>query len=734
MNGTIGWRNAAASNVAFSADGAVLSLQPLPGSLRPLVDAAGSLGGFVSTLGVAVDRREDVYVLDGAACQVKRFDRCAQQFVALDCIGGCGRAPRRLNQPHGLAISRNEGLYIADTGNFRVQVFSLHGLALRGIWGPFAVTQTGSQFSIAPAIPSFAPPGTGCASEPVYPAATWQPWDVAIGHNGRICVSDYANGLIHFFDRNGRWCFASDGSGAGQPALSKPTRIAADRFGRIYVLQENASFVVVLDGNGKFLGTVTQPQDLAGRFCPVAVAVDIHGNICLSDCLTRKLYFYEPVGDGAWCAPRCCGSANAFAASLLFTPSGVPVLADGAQSVCDMEPAAAYPTSGTFIAGPLDSRTYRCVWHRVVLSGFVPQGAGVRVDTFTSESPKDASEILSLPASRWATAQLDRVTGCADWDCLIQSPPGRYAWLRLTLTGDGAESPQIDAIRVYYPRASSLEYLPAVYRQDSVSADFLDRFLSIFDTIRGGISDRVTAIARYFDPMATPANARNQGGTDFLSYLASWLGLSLESNWPVHKRRELVRHAHRLFALRGTPAGLRLAIELYAGVKPTLLEMFRLRRWLVLDQSRLGDCSSVFGDDVLQRLRIGSNSAIGKFKLIDYGDPRFDFFNQYANQFIVIVPRWPGAGESDFQALQQIVDAAKPAHTVAEIRWAEPRLRIGLQSFVGVDTIVGKYPIGVIEGQGSLGYDTVLGVPGAPHPRPLQVGRNTTLGSTSVVN
>jgi hypothetical protein len=202
----------------------------------------------------------------------------------------------------------------------------------------------------------------------------------------------------------------------------------------------------------------------------------------------------------------------------------------------------------------------------------------------------------------------------------------------------------------------------------------------------------------------------------------------------VHKRRELVRHAHRLFALRGTPAGLRLAIELYAGVKPTLLEMFRLRRWLVLDQSRLGDCSSVFGDDVLQRLRIGSNSAIGKFKLIDYGDPRFDFFNQYANQFIVIVPRWPGAGESDFQALQQIVDAAKPAHTVAEIRWAEPRLRIGLQSFVGVDTIVGKYPIGVIEGQGSLGYDTVLGVPGAPHPRPLQVGRNTTLGSTSVVN
>jgi hypothetical protein len=137
---------------------------------------------------------------------------------------------------------------------------------------------------------------------------------------------------------------------------------------------------------------------------------------------------------------------------------------------------------------------------------------------------------------------------------------------------------------------------------------------------------------------------------------------------------------------------------------------------------------------VLQRLRIGSNSAIGKFKLIDYGDPKLDIFNQYANQFLVIVPRWPGAGESDLQALQQIVNASKPAHTVAEIRWAEPRLRIGTQAFIGVDTVVGKYPVGVIEGQGSLGYDTVLGVPGASKNRPLQVGRNTTLGSTSVVN
>jgi phage tail-like protein len=313
--------------------------------------------------------------------------------------------------------------------------------------------------------------------------------------------------------------------------------------------------------------------------------------------------------------------------------------------------------------------------------------------------------------------------------------PGRYLWLKLTLTGDGAETPSIDRIRVYYPRASSLKYLPPVYSADAVSADFLDRFLSIFDTIRGTISERITFVARYFDPMATPANPRNVGGTDFLSYLGSWIGMSLESNWPVHRRRELVRQAHRLYALRGTPAGLRLAIELYAGVKPTILEMFRLRRWLIVNQSTLGDCSTVFGAEVMQRLQVGSNSQIGSFRLIDYGDPKMDMFNEYANQFLVIVPRWAGASDSDLASLQQIVQMAQPAHTQATLQWAEPKMRVGIQCFVGVDTFVGKYPVGALEGQGTLGYNTVLGNPGDEKQRPgTHVGRNARVGSTSVLH
>jgi phage tail-like protein len=737
LNALAGWRAASPDNAVLAQVGKVLSLQALPGSERPLVDAAGSLGGLQAAVGVAVDSRDRVYILDAQACVLKRFDPCMQQFVTLPCIGGTGGNPRQFSAPHGLAVSCADDIYVADTGNCRVQIFSAKGLALRGIWGPFKVSLTAAGITVAPAIPTRVMPfaGSNCQAQMNWPPGIWQPWDIVVSQRHWAYVSDYANGLIHVFDPQGCWRTAYTGAGATSPPLVKPTRLALDRAGRIYVVQENQNCVVVLAANGEFVSKVHQPDEIKGRFCPIAVAVDVNGNLCLSDCVTRRIYFYQPDGDGGWRPFKCCGSTSAFAASLLYDRSGNPLYADGAQRVCQLTLPAAYQKAGTYYSEALDSKTYRCVWHRVWLAGSVPSGTSVTVDTLTAESMKSIDEITSLPQSRWATNQTDTDTTCANWDCMIQSPPGRYLWLRLTFSGNGTATPVIEKMKIYYPRASSLQYLPAVYRADPVSSDFLDRFLSIFDTIRGKTSDQVTTIARYFDPKATPAGKKNSGTPDFLSWLASWLGMSLQHNWSVAKRRELVRQAHRLYALRGTPKGLRLHLELYAGLKPRILEQFRLRRWLFLNNSKLGDCTTVYGDAVMNRLQVGVNSRIGSFQLVDYGDPRLDLFNAYAHRFLVVVPRWPGAGESDRQALLQIIEMAKPAHTIGTLEWAEPRMRVGIQGFIGVDTVIGKYPLGVIEGQGKLGYDTVLGTPGESQtPRPLRIGGDTRLGCNTILN
>jgi phage tail-like protein len=737
LDGLAGWRAANLQNIVLADGGESLMLQRLPGSVRPLVDPEGSFGGLQAAIGVAVDTEDRVYVLDEQTCLLKRFDRCQQKFLTLPCIGGPGTAPRELSSPHGLAISCCNNIYIADTGNCRVQIFSIKGLALRNIWGPLEVQQSASGVSVSRAIPavSFANPAPDCSGSLVFPRGTWQPWDVAVSGRNWTYVSDYANGLIHVFDPHGCWTTAYTGASATNPQFVKPTRLALGNDGRIYVLQESQNYVVILNSDGTLHSTVGQPADVSGQFCPVAVAVDINGNLCLSDCITRKFYFYQPDGDGGWCSTPCSTCTGTVASSLIFDLTGNPVFPDGAQRVCQLSAQGAYPTSGIYYSASLDSRLYRCLWHRVVLGGCVPSGTSVRVDTFTAESDKAIDEIESLPESRWATAQLDTDAQSCYWDCLATSPPGRYLWLRLALAGDGSATPVLEKVKVYYPRASSLQYLPAVYREDPVSADFTARFLSIFDTLRGITSGQITDVARYFDPKATPANPPNVAGNDFLSWLAAWLGLSLQNNWPVRKRRELVRQAHRLYDLRGTPQGLKLMIELYACFKPRILELFRLRRWLVVDSAKLGDQSAVLGKDIMKRLQIGENSAIGSFQLIDYGDPSLDFFNSYAYQFIVIVPRWPGATEADQMALQQIIDMAKPAHTQAQLRWDEPRFRIGLQSFVGVDTVLGKYPVGVIEGQGQLGYDTVLGSPEQSTERPSSsIGCSSRIGCNTVLN
>lgn len=382
-------------------------------------------------------------------------------------------------------------------------------------------------------------------------------------------------------------------------------------------------------------------------------------------------------------------------------------------------------TEGTFLSEPLDSRIYACQWHRVVLRGSLPSGAVTRVETFTSEAPKSTEEIRALPPSRWMTRQDHVRVGDGEWDCLVLSPPGRFCWIRLTLTGDGTVTPRIDAIRVHFPRASSLQYLPGVYAEEPVSRDFTARFLSIFDTIRGRIADRIGQASRYFDPEAAP--------DDFLTWLGGWVGVAVERNWPVAKRRRLIAAAHRLYELRGTPEGMRLHVQLFAGREPRILEHFKLRRWMFLDGGRLGDASALFGSSIVRRLQLDRFSRIGEFQLVDAGDPLRDPFHAHAHRFSVMVPLSNGADEeSERRTLEQVIELAKPAHTKAELHLIRPRMRVGVQSFIGVDSVIGAYPASTITGQGRLGRDTVLSQPaGQASPPPMKIGSRTRIGTTT---
>ena len=82
------------------------------------------------------------------------------------------------------------------------------------------------------------------------------------------------------------------------------------------------------------------------------------------------------------------------------------------------------------------------------------------------------------------------------WDCLIRSGPGRYLWLELEFTGNGSVTPVLGSVEIEFPRISLRRLLPAVFGAEPVSADFTDRFLSLYDTSFRTVEHQIDTEAR----------------------------------------------------------------------------------------------------------------------------------------------------------------------------------------------------------------------------------------------
>jgi phage tail-like protein len=98
-----------------------------------------------------------------------------------------------------------------------------------------------------------------------------------------------------------------------------------------------------------------------------------------------------------------------------------------------------------------------------------------------------------------------------------------------------------------------IEKLPALYQEGG----FLEQFTSGLDVVLAPVFATLDCLDAYIDPEVSPE--------DFLGWLGDWVGLRLDEDWTVERRRRLVAAAATLFAARGTAHGLSDEIELYTG-------------------------------------------------------------------------------------------------------------------------------------------------------------------------
>lgn len=696
-----GWRADVLDKLALVAPGDVcaqagsaLQLAAHPDAALTLGGGAtGSFGGLLPPFTVARAPDGAVMLLDRASGALKRFDGCACRFVTVPHTFGLGDGPRQLADPGGIAAC-GEMLLVADTGHGRISVFSFYGYVLRAHWTPPA----------------------GAVAQP------WQPVAVA-ARRGRVVVADRANGALHFIHPTGRWLAVHTGFGA-------VNAVAFDRHGDVLVTADGADAAArVAWSSGAVLASETLPAAWRAELPPRPFPVSPSGAVELSS------FCAEPT------SPRW------------FDLSGQP-LPDGPGG-----PGVLFEKAGSYISDPLDSRLHRCVWDRVLLSLSVPQGGSVRVLTYTAETPRTSGEIAALPPEAWTATPRATAASVTDgaWDALIRARPGRYLWLRLDLTGDGAATPQVHAADVDFPRISLRRYLPGVYGQEPVSADFTDRFLAVFDRGLRQIEEKIDRQADYFDPLSAPAGP---GARDFLSWLAGWVGVTLDRQLPLAQRRRILKGAGKLFALRGTKTGLRGLLELYLGLDrrgcaqrdpccglcttasppawqppQLILEHFTLRRWLFVGTGRLGDDARLWGERIVNRSKLetagttGQGGAqLGVTQLKTIQEPHLDPFNVYAHRFSVFLPAWIARLPGRRRMVERLVRAESPAHTAAQIEWVAPRFRVGVQSMIGFDAVIGCYQPGIALGSDRLGKGTVL--PSADgRDRPPALGKTTRVGS-----
>lgn len=706
-----GWQDSSRKGLTLTKPESHFTLEPLPGNARPLLDLQHE-PELRCPAALAKESCGPLLVVDAAMHRIKRVHKprfpttqiprssaeelnVGATIETLSTLGGEGSQPRRFRAPRGVALLSSGAISVADTGNHRVQVFSPSPYALLQVWGasdPLGRPVPGSdhkQFR--------------------------QPWGVAADDCGTVYIVDRGNRRIQKIASNGTWlgqmdpCFFVD-----------PTRLAVGPDHVIAVVDPGQKAVLLFSSDRSL------PRVLRDVERPRSVAFDDEGRLYVGDAVGLIHVFvsdpyisvsYRSIGAGvtglggeivdlSW--DRTCG----LLAIIRENYNGYR------QRLWHIDPTAAFAPEGILITKALDSRIERCQWHRVALKATVPAGTSLQIDSYTSEEPGPAIDVAAAEFNQWKSCTL---SGDVDPDCLVQSGPGRYLWLRLTFRSSGLQSPSLRSIKAFFPRLGYLQYLPAVYQEDQESRLFLDRFLAIFQTEFDELDRRIDQLWQLFDPASNAEQVIRRLDTRVerpssmatedqrLRWLAGWLALVINPGWSEAKLREMLEEAYADYWVRGTVPGLEGTVQNYVGVWAKVLEHFRLRRWPALSLATPLDGSvRLWSRDFYQRLQLTSYSQLGYFRLTGVPEPAIEPLHWSAHKFTVFFPADPYRSEPTHAQVAAVVEREKPAHTEATLCPVYPRLRVGIQATLGVDSVVGEITYLVLNRLATLNYDTIL--------------------------
>ncbi|WP_281999466.1 6-bladed beta-propeller [Geotalea uraniireducens] len=214
---------------------------------------------LVAPYGIVSDGREVVYVADSAAGVVHRYDLANREISYIYRAGG-----EDLASPVGVALDKDGNLYVSDSVNAKVYVFSATGRYLRSL-------------------------GDGTVK-------FLRPAGIAIDGQGDIYVVDVLAHKLYVFAGDGHFQRDFPRAGSAEP-LNFPTNVAVDRAGNVYVTDSMNFTVKVYDHDGNFKRKIGEVGDSTGSFArPKGVAVDSDCHVYVVDSTHANFQIFDQAG------------------------------------------------------------------------------------------------------------------------------------------------------------------------------------------------------------------------------------------------------------------------------------------------------------------------------------------------------------------------------------------------------------------------------------------------------
>jgi DNA-binding beta-propeller fold protein YncE len=212
---------------------------------------------------IAIAPTGDLYLVDGVNNRIVVIGRNrSPKFRG-------GRGAGEFTRPLGIDISSDGEVFIADTGNHRIQVFDPAGKYVY-------------QFPVK----------TRPGEKPADPVDV-----LASNFKGYLYVSDNDNHKIRVFSRNGRFLFEWGRFGELPGEFKYPAMLAVNQFNQVFVVDVLNTRVQVFDPSGNFISAIGSWGVLPGSlYRPKGVAVDQNDRVFVSDSYMGLVQVFTSLG------------------------------------------------------------------------------------------------------------------------------------------------------------------------------------------------------------------------------------------------------------------------------------------------------------------------------------------------------------------------------------------------------------------------------------------------------